>query len=141
MEDLILAIAGLVIAAAGSIYMARLMYYRNKGIQAEATVVGSKEVKKRTGLYLGNISITFKVTTAYAHTLKYLIEGSWHEAADKAGYTNPMENGTKRNILCDPKDLKKFRYEDEVQRSIPVTGALIAMAVIFAGRFLYSFFN
>ena len=139
MEELILAMVGLAIAAAGGIYLSRLTYYKNKGVQAEATVIDSKETKKRTGIYLGNISITFKVTTSFVHTLKYFVDGIWHEEPDNAGYTQVMENGTKRNILCDPKNPKKFRYEDEVQRNIRITGALIAMALIFAGRFLYSY--
>ena len=67
------------------------------------------------------------------------IDGTWYEEPDNAGYTQAMENGAKRNILCDPKNPKKFRYEDEVQRNIRITGALIAMALIFAGRFLYSY--
>jgi len=139
MDDLILACVGAVIAAAGGIYMAGLMYFRNKGVRTEAEVVSSEEVKKRTGIYLGNIAITFKVATAYVHTLKYMVDGRWYEAPDKAGYTNRMENGTKRSILCDPKDMKKIRYEDDVERNIRITGALIAVALVFAGRFLYSY--
>ena len=139
MEGLILACVGAVIAAAGGIYLARMKYFRDNGIRTEATVESSEEVKKRTGIYMGNISITFKVTTAFVHTMRYFIDGSWIEAPDNAGYTNRMEKGTKRDILCDPKNKEKFRYADDMERNIRITGALVVMGLIFAGRFLYAY--
>ena len=56
MNYIILALIGLIIAVAGGIYLAKLLYYKKFGVMTEAEVVKISEIKKRTIIWmLGSI--------------------------------------------------------------------------------------
>lgn len=139
MRDIILACIGIVIAAAGSVYLARLLYYKKFGVTVKAEVVDVKEVVKRKGIVLESVAFKSSRADNYVHTLRYDIGGKTCEVQDKAGYTQPLKVGSTHLILCDPKDFKKFKFEEDVQKHITVAAALVAMAVVFAGRFIYAY--
>lgn len=139
MRDIILACIGIVIAAAGSVYLARLLYYKKFGVTVKAEVVDAKEVVKRKGIVLESVAFKSSRADNYVHVLRYDINGKTYETEDKAGYTQPLKVGSTHLILCDPKDPKKFKFEEDVQKHITVAASLVAMAVIFAGRFIYAY--
>ncbi|MBQ6252005.1 hypothetical protein [Ruminococcus sp.] len=137
MRDIILACVGGIIALAGGVYLARLLYYKKFGVIAKAEVVDSKSVLKYRGIGLiGRLMRVAKRVSHYTHIMKYELDGKTYEAEDKAGYTQPLKIGSTHLILCDPKDPKKFKFEADVSRHITITAALVVMAVIFALRFL-----
>ena len=88
-------------------------------------------------------SVAFKSSRAdnYVHIMKYDIGGKTYEVQDKAGYTQPLKVGSTHLILCDPKEPEKFKFEEDVTKHITIAGALVAMAVVFAGRFIYSYLH
>lgn len=142
MRDIILACIGIGIAAAGCVYLARLLYYKKFGVIVKAEVLDANEVLKRRGVSaFGNFIRAAKRVAHYKHTMKYDFDGKTYEVQDKADYTQPMKVGSTHLILCDPKDPERFKFEEDVTRHITIAAALVAMAVVFAGRFLYSYLN
>ena len=51
MRDIILACVGGIIALAGGVYLARLLYYKKFGVIAKAEVTDAAAVTKRAGVY------------------------------------------------------------------------------------------
>ena len=140
MYYLILACIGMIIAIAGGVYLMRLLYLKKFGVPAKAEVTDVKEVLRRKGGLFGHlIVITGKTLSHYTHTLKYDINGRSYEADDSEGYTQPMKIGSTHIILCDPKDPERFKFEADVQKHIAIAAALVAMALLFAGRFFYEY--
>ena len=140
MQNLIIACVGLAIAIAGVFYLARLLYLKKYGVPAKAEVVNVKEVLKRKGGLFGYlIVVTKKTLSHYTHTLKYELDGRSYEADDRADYTQPMKIGSTHIILCDPKNPESFKFEADVQKHITIAAALVAMALLFAGRFFYAY--
>ena len=135
MRDIILACVGGIIALAGGVYLARLLYYKKFGVIAKAEVTDAAAVAKRAGVF-SYIIVTAKRVSHYTHTLRYEVNGKVYEEKDNAAYTQPLKIGSTHLILCDPKDPKKFKFEADVSRHITITAALVVMAVIFALRFL-----
>lgn len=139
MGNIILACIGIVIALAGSVYLARLLYYKKFGVTAKAEVTEVDAVTRRKGFLLDNIILVGRHADNYVHTMKYDISGKTYEERDKAGYTQPLKVGSTHLILCDPKNPKKFKFEEDVTKHITIAAALVAMAVVFAGRFIYAY--
>ncbi|MCR5599568.1 MAG: DUF3592 domain-containing protein [Ruminococcus sp.] len=129
MGNLILVVAGIAIALAGGLYLARLMYFKKNGVIVKAEVVSVKEVTRKKG----------RQVNGYAHTLKYEMNGKTYEEQDKAGYSEPLKVGSTHLLMCDPKDPKVFKFEADIDSHIKVAAALIAAGVIFAGRFAYAY--
>jgi hypothetical protein len=137
MRDIILACVGGIIALAGGVYLARLLYYKKFGVIAKAEVVDSKSVLRYRGIGLiGRLMRVAKRVSHYTHIMKYERDGKTYEAEAKAGYAQPLKLGSTHLILCDPKDPKKFKFEADVSRHITITAALVVMALIFMARFL-----
>ena len=129
MQNLILACVGFAIAIAGGVYLARLLYLKKYGITAKAEVTGAREAPPRKGRPSG----------AYIHTMRYTVSGKSYEEDDKAGYSEPMKEGSTHIILCDPKDPKRFKFEADVHKHIMIAAALVAMSLLFAWRFFYGY--
>ncbi len=127
MRNIILAIVGIAVAAAGAVYLARLLYLKKTGETVDAEVIDAEMVRKgrRTG--------------SYTHTLRYCIGGRKYESRDKAGYSQPMEKGSVQQIVCDPKHPERFKFSQDISRHITITAALIAMAAVFALRFGFAY--
>ena len=141
MRDIILACIGIVIAAAGGVYLARLLYYKRFGVTVKAEVTDVNEVIKRKGIVLESIAFKSSRVDNYVHIMKYDIGGKTYEVRDKAGYTQPLKVGSTHLILCDPKNPEKFKFEEDVTKHITIAAALVAMAAVFAGRFIYSYLH
>ena len=109
MRDIILACIGIVIAAAGGVYLARLLYYKRFGVTVKAEVTDVNEVIKRKGIVLESIAFKSSRVDNYVHIMKYDIGGKTYEVRDKAGYTQPLKVGSTHLILCDPKEPEKFK--------------------------------
>ena len=140
MQNLIIACAGFVVAVAGGIYLAQLLYYKKFGVITKAEVTDVKEVLKRRGIAMfGSIMKVAKRVSHYTHTMKYDFGGKTYEVQDKAGYTQPFAVGSTQLILCDPKKPEKFKFEADVLKHITIAAALVAMSLLFAGRFLYEY--
>ena len=140
MQNLILACIGLAIAIAGGVYLARLLYLKKFGVAVKAEVLDVEEVLKRRGIAMfGSIMKVAKRVSHYTHTMRYDFSGKTYKVKDKAGYTEPMKVGSTHIILCDPKNPDRFKFEDDVQKHITIAAALSAMALVFAGRFLYEY--
>jgi len=139
MKDIILACIGVVIAIAGGVYLARLLYYKKFGVTVKAEVIDVNEVVKRKGFVLESVAFKSNRVDNYDHMLRYEMNGKTYEVQDKAGYTQPLKVGSTHLILCDPKNPEKFKFEEDVARHITIAAALVAMAVVFAGRFIYSY--
>ena len=139
MGYIILACFGIVTAIAGGIYLARLLYYKKFGVTAKAEVVDAKEITRRKGFLLDNVIKVGRHADCYTHTMKYDVGGRTYEVQDKAGYSQPLKVGSTHLILCDPKDPKKFKFEEDVTKHVTIAAALVAMAVVFAGRFIYAY--
>ena len=138
MYYLILACVGVGIAIAGSIYLASLLYYKRSGVIAKAEVIDVAEVKKRVGVFSYIVWVGRRVNH-YTHTLRYEVGGKKYEEKDRAAYSQPLKSGSTHLILCDPKKPERFKFEADVQKHITITAALVAMALLFAGRFLYEY--
>ena len=139
MKYIILACFGIVIAIAGGVYLARLLYYKKFGVTVKAEVMDANEITRRKGFLLDNVIKVGRHADCYTHTMKYDVGGKTYEEQDKAGYTQPLKVGSTHLILCDPKDPRKFKFEEDVTKHITIAAALVAMAVVFAGRFIYSY--
>ena len=139
MGYIILACFGIVIAMAGGVYLARLLYYKKFGVTAKAEVMNVNEIKRRKGFLLNNVMKVGRYADCYTHTIKYDVGGKSYEEQDKAGYTQPLKVGSTHLILCDPKDPSKFKFEEDVTRHITIAAVLVAMAVVFAVRFIYTY--
>lgn len=129
MYNLILACLGIALAAAGGIYLAKLMYLKKCGVIAKAEVLSAKETITKKG----------KSTNSYVHTLQYTVNGRTYNEDDKAGYSQPLKEGSTHLILCDPRDPKRFKFEADVQKHITIAAVFAAMGLVFAARFLYSY--
>ena len=129
MGNLILACVGFAIAIAGGVYLCRLLYLKKYGVTTKAEVIGVREAPKRKGKSAG----------AYIHTMRYTVSGKTYEEDDKAGYSKPMKEGSTHIILCNPKNPKSFKFEDDLKSHITIAAAFVAMALVFAGRFLYAY--
>ena len=129
MRDIILACVGFAIAIAGGVYLCRLLYLKKYGVTAKAEVIGVREAPARKG----------KPSGAYIHTLQYTVNGNSFKEDDKAGYNKPMKEGSTHIILCDPKNPKRFKFEDDLKSHITIAAVFMAMALIFAGKFLYAY--
>lgn len=129
MYNLILACVGLAIAIAGGVYLCRLLYLKKYGVATKAEVIGVREAPPRKG----------KPSGAYIHTMRYSVSGKSYEEDDKAGYSEPMKEGSTHIILCDPKDPKRFKFEKDLQSHITIAAVFSAMALVFAARFLYEY--
>ena len=141
MRDIILACIGIVTAAAGCVYLARLLYYKKFGVTVKAEVLEAKEVIKKKGIVLESVAFKSSRADNYVHIMKYDIGGKTYEVQDKAGYTQPLKVGSTHLILCDPKEPEKFKFEEDVTKHITIAAVLVAMAVLFAGRFIYSYLH
>lgn len=139
MRDIIFACAGFIIAIGGGVYLARLLYYKKFGVAAKAEVLDANEVLKRKGAILGSVIFVGKRVDHYMHTMRYDFDGRTYEEQDRAGYTQPLKIGSTHIILCDPKNPKKFKFEEDVAKHITIAAALVAVAVLFAGRFFYEY--
>lgn len=126
MQNLILACVGFAIAIAGGVYLARLLYLKKYGIIAKAEVTGAREAPPRKGRPSG----------AYIHTMRYTVSGKSYEEDDKAGYSEPMKEGSTHIILCDPKDPKRFKFENDLKSHIAIAAVFACMGLLFAVRFL-----
>ena len=129
MQNLILACVGFALVIAGCVYLCRLLYMKKYGVTAKAEVIGVREAPARKG----------KPAGAYIHTMRYTVSGKSYDEDDKAGYSKPMKEGSTHLILCDPKNPKKFKFEDDVKSHITIAAAFAAMALVFAGRFFYAY--
>ena len=138
MYYLILACVGVVIAIAGGIYLARLMYYKKSGVIAKAEVIDIAEVKKRVGVFSYIVWMGRRVNH-YTHTMRYEVNGKAYEEKDREAYSRPLKSGSTHLILCDPKEPTKFKFEADVDSHIKIAAALAVMGVIFAVRFLYTY--
>ena len=85
MRDIILACIGIVTAAAGCVYLARLLYYKKFGVIAKAEVLEAKEVIKKKGIILESAAFKSSRVDNYVHIMKYDIGGKTYEVQDKAG--------------------------------------------------------
>ncbi|HOA00664.1 hypothetical protein [Ruminococcus sp.] len=135
MRDIILACVGGIIALAGGVYLARLLYYKKFGVIAKAEVTDVAAVEKRAGVF-SYIIVTAKRISHYTHTLSYEVNGKVYQEKDGAAYTQPLKIGSTHLILCDPRDPKKFKFEADVSRHITIAAVLVVMALIFMARFL-----
>ena len=140
MNYIILALIGLIIAVAGGIYLAKLLYYKKFGVMTEAEVVKISEIIKRTIIWmLGSIFAGLfkygKKTDSYAHTMRYEFKGKTYEKEDVEGYAQSLKTGSVHTILCDPKNPEKFRFAAAVEGSIRLVAALVAIGIVFAVRF------
>ena len=140
MKYIILAVIGLIIALAGGIYLAQLLYYKKNGVLIKAEVVKISEIKKRTILWMiGSIFAGMfkygKKTDSYAHTMSYEINGKIYEEEDRAGYNQPFNVGSVHNILCNPKKPSRFKFENDIDSSIKLVSVLVAFGILFAVRF------
>ena len=138
MRDIILACVGVVIAIAGCIYLAVLLYYKKFGVTAKAEVLDVSEVERKVG-FIGHIVRTTKRVSHYTHTMKYEVNGKAYKEKDSAAYSRPLKTGSTHLILCEPKNPKKFRFEENVDSHIRIAAALAVMGVIFAVRFFYTY--
>lgn len=129
MYYIILACAGGIIALAGIAYLAGLLYLKMFGIEAEAEVIEAKE----------KFNLKGRSTGSYVHKMRYSVDGKSYEVEDRAGYSKPLAKGSVHTILCAPKNPKKFKFEADVQSHITIAAVFIAMALIFAGRFIYAY--
>ena len=139
MKYIILACFGIVIAIAGGVYLARLLYYKKFGVTAKAEVMDANEITRRKGFLLDNVIKVGRHADCYTHTMKYEVGGKTYEEQDKAGYTQPLKVGSTHLILCDPKDPRKFKFEEDVIKHMTIAAVLVVMAVVFAGRFIYAY--
>ena len=128
MYNLILACVGIALAIAGGIYLLRLTYLKKFGVVAKAEVM---EIRERTRKN--------KPSGAYIHKLRYTVEGRTYEQEDSAGYSKPLKQGSTEIILCDPKNPQKFKYEADLKSHMTIASVFIGMALVFAGRFLYTY--
>ncbi|MBR5682921.1 MAG: hypothetical protein IKW96_06540 [Ruminococcus sp.] len=128
MYNLILACVGFALAIAGGIYLLRLAYLKKFGVPAKAEVMEIREETRRN-----------KPSGAYIHKLRYTVEGRTYEQEDSAGYSKPLKQGSTQIILCDPKDPKKFKFEEDLKSHMTIAAVFIGMALVFAGRFLYTY--
>ena len=139
MKYIILACFGIVIAIAGGVYLARLLYYKKFGVTVKAEVMDANEITRRKGFLLDNVIKVGRHADCYTHTMKYDVGGKTYEEQDKAGYTQPLKVGSTHLILCDPKDPRKFKFEEDVTKHMTIAAVLVVMAVVFAGRFIYAY--
>lgn len=140
MKYIILAVIGLIIAIAGGIYLAQLLYYKKNGVMIKAEVVKISEIKKRTILWMiGSIFAGMfkygKKTDSYAHTMRYELNGKTYEEKDREGYNQPFDVGSVHYILCDPKKPSRFKFETGINSSIKLVSVLVALGILFAVRF------
>ncbi len=122
MKEIIWSLLGVVIGIAAAVYMVRLLMLKYKGVKVNAEVTAAKEVKKDN----------------YVHTMKYIVDGEYFEADDKAGFTQPFEVGSFKTIIYDKKKPEYFEFEDEINKNVIVMGIMIVLAVIFTIKFLLS---
>lgn len=128
MQNLILACVGFALAAAGGIYLLRLAYLKKYGVVTKAEVIEIREGLRKN-----------KPSGAYIHKLRYIVEGKTYEQEDSAGYSKPLKQGSTQIILCDPKNPKKFKFEEDLKSHMTIAAVFVAMALVFAGRFLYTY--
>ncbi len=136
MRDTILAIIGITIALCGGVYLANLLFLKRRGVTALAEVTAVNETKHRTIVFFTYIVKTARKTDSYVHTLRYTIDGKELECEDRAGFVQPLKIGSTHLIVCDPKAPSRFEYEEQLNKNIAIAAALVAMAVVFALRWL-----
>ena len=115
MKYTVYAIIGVIIAVCGAVYLTNLLLLKKRGITALAAVTAVNETKHRSLMFFGFSIKSTRKTDSYVHTLRYTI-GSTHL------------------IVCDPKYPDRFEYEEQLNKNITITVALVAMAVVFAVR-------
>lgn len=134
MKFTVYAIIGVIIAVCGAVYLTNLLLLKKRGITALAAVTAVNETKHRSLMFFGFSIKSTRKTDSYVHTLRYTIGEKEYECRDRAGFTQPLKVGSTHLIVCDPKYPDRFEYEEQLNKNITITVALVAMAVVFAVR-------
>lgn len=120
MKELIWGIIGLIIAAAGAVYLIKQLRLKRSGRVVLAEVINVTEKKKGT----------------YVHTLRFELDGRTIEEDDRTGYSQPFSVGETKLIVLDPEKPEVFEFEDDLKKNITMAGALIVAALIFSIRWI-----
>lgn len=120
MKELIWGIIGLLIAAAGAVYLIKQLRLKRSGRVILAEIIDVTEKKKGT----------------FVHTLRFELDGRTIEEDDRTGYSQPLSVGETKLIVLDPEKPEVFEFEDDLKKNITMAGMLIAAALIFSIRWI-----